>query len=108
MSKLNPNPAKAEYMIIGHCCKVDMLSISNAFAVEDSVVKLITETKSQGVIIDENLKWDEQFDTVINGFYLPIFRMKCNGESCVVEIMGFNSPLFIHSFIQSFIHCTFQ
>ena len=59
ITKLSPNPAKTEYMIIGHSRKVNTLNISNALTLNDSVIKGVTKTKSLGVIVDDNLKWDE-------------------------------------------------
>ena len=64
MNKLSPNPPKAECMIKGHSRKVKTLNISNALILNDSVIKRVTKTKSLGVTVDENLKWDEHFNTV--------------------------------------------
>ena len=47
--KLSPNPAKTEYMIIGHARKVNTLNKSNALMLNDSVIKRVTKTKSLGV-----------------------------------------------------------
>ena len=51
-------------MIIGHSRKVSTLNVSNAFMLNDSVIKRVTKTKSLGVTVDEKLKWDEHFNTV--------------------------------------------
>ena len=64
MNKLSPNPEKTEYMIIGHSCKVNMMKISNALMLNDSVITRVTKAKSLGVNVDENLKWDEHYNTV--------------------------------------------
>ena len=45
INKLSPNPAKTEYMIIGHSRKVNTLNISNALMLNDSVIKRVTKTK---------------------------------------------------------------
>ena len=64
INKPSPNPTKTEYMIIGQSRKVNMLNISNALTSKDSVIKRIIKMKSLGGTIDENLKRDEQFNTV--------------------------------------------
>ena len=64
INKLSPNPAKTEYMIIGHSRKVNTLNISNALMLNDSAIRRVTKTKSLGVTVDENLKWGEHFNTV--------------------------------------------
>ena len=64
INKPSPNPTKTEYMIIGQSRKVNMLNISNALTSKDSVIKRIIKVKSLGGTIDENLKRDEQFNTV--------------------------------------------
>ena len=64
INKLSPNPAKTEYMTIGHSRKVNTLNISNALMLNDSVIKRVTKTKSLGVTVDENLKRGEHFNTI--------------------------------------------
>ena len=64
INKLSPNPAKPEYMIIGHSRKVNTLNISNALMLNDSAIRRVTKMKSLGVTVDENLKWGEHFNTV--------------------------------------------
>ena len=64
INELSPNPAKTEYIIIGHSRKVNTLNISNALTLNDSVSKRATKTKSLDINDDEKLKWDEQYITV--------------------------------------------
>ena len=64
INKLSPNPAKTEYITIGHSRKVNTLNISNALMLNDSVIKRVTKTKSLGVTVDENLTRDEHFNTI--------------------------------------------
>ena len=64
IKRLSPNPAKTEYMIIGHSRQLNTLNISNTLMLNDAVIKRVTKTKSLGIIVDENLKWDENFNTV--------------------------------------------
>ena len=51
-------------MIIGHSRKVNALNISSALKLNSADIKRVTKTKSLGVIVDENLKWDEQYKVV--------------------------------------------
>jgi hypothetical protein len=64
INKLSPNPAKTEYMVIGHSRKVNALNISSTLTLNGSDIKRVTKTKSLGVTVDENLKWDEQYKIV--------------------------------------------
>ena len=59
-NKLSPNPAKKEYMILGHSRKVNALNISNALTLNNSDIKRVTKTKLLGITVDESLEWDEQ------------------------------------------------
>ena len=74
INKLSPNPAKTEYMIIGHSRKVNTVNISNALMLNDSVIKRVTRTKSLGVTVYENLKWDEHFNTVKGKYVVDLHR----------------------------------
>ena len=64
INKLSPNPEKTEYMIIGHSREVNALNISSALKLNGADIKRVTKTKSLGVIVDENLKWDKQYKVV--------------------------------------------
>ena len=58
INKLSSNSAKTEYIIIGHSRKhVEPM-------LNDSVIKCVTQTKSLGATVNENLKWDEHYNTV--------------------------------------------
>ena len=57
INKLSPNPAKKEYMIIGHSRKLYTLNASNPLTVNGTDIRRVTETKSLGIIVDENLPW---------------------------------------------------
>ena len=59
-------PSKTEYLIIGHPRKTKDVNIPNGLKLNDSEIKRVSKTKSLGVMVDENLKWDEQFKTVKN------------------------------------------
>ncbi len=66
VNKLSPNPSKTEYLVIGHPRKTKAVNIPNGLKLNDSEIKRVSKTKSLGVMVDENLKWDEQFKTVKN------------------------------------------
>ena len=66
VNKLSPNPSKTEYLIIGHPRKTKDVNIPNGLQLNDSDIKRVSKTKSLGVMVDENLRWDEQFKTVKN------------------------------------------
>ena len=66
VNKLSPNPSKTEYMIIGHHWKTKDVNLPNGLKLNDSEIKQVSKTKSLGVMVDENLKLDEQFKTVKN------------------------------------------
>ena len=61
VNKLSPNPSKTEYLIIGHPRKTKDVNIPNGLKLNESEIKRVSKTKSLGVMVDENLKWDEQF-----------------------------------------------
>ena len=60
INKLSQNPAKKEYMIIGLSHKLNTLNTSNPLTIKGTDIKRVTKTKSLGIVVDENLLWDEQ------------------------------------------------
>ena len=64
MSKLNANPQKTEYMVIGHPRMVNKVEILEPLNLNASEIKRVAKTKSLGVIVDERLNWDDQFNKV--------------------------------------------
>ncbi len=60
-NKLSSNPRKTGYMIIGHPYRTNSIEITDALLLNDSEIKRVAKSKSLGVIIDRNVKWDEQF-----------------------------------------------
>ena len=66
VNKLSPNPSKTEYMIIGHPRKAKGTNTPIGLTLSNTEIKRVSSTKSLGVIVDENLNWDEQFQTVKN------------------------------------------
>ena len=47
-------------MIIGHSCKLNILNTSNPFTINRIDIKSVTKMKLVGVVVDENLSWNEQ------------------------------------------------
>ena len=61
INKLSPNPTKTEYMIIGHSRKLNTLNTSNSLTINGTDIKPVTKMKSLGIVVDENLSWDEEY-----------------------------------------------
>ena len=55
INKLSPNPAKTEYMMIGHSRKLKKLNISNPLTINGTDIKRVMKTKSLGVVVDESI-----------------------------------------------------
>ena len=64
VNKLNANPQKTEYMVIGHPRMVNKVEISEPLNLNDSEIKRVAKTKSIGVVVGEWLNWDDQFNKV--------------------------------------------
>ena len=62
INKLSANPKKTEYMIIGHPRRTNKVEISEPLNLNDSEIKQVAKTKSLGVMVDEGLNWDDQFN----------------------------------------------
>ena len=61
VNKLSPNPQKTEFMIMGHSLSTRKPELPEALELNSSEIKRVEKTKYLGIIIDENLDWDEQF-----------------------------------------------
>ena len=64
VNKLSANPQITEYMVIGHPRMVNKVEISEPLNLNDSEIKRAAKTKSLGVIVDERLNLDDQFNKV--------------------------------------------
>ena len=64
VNKLNANPQKTEYMVIGPPRRVNKIETSEPLNLNDSEIKRVAKTKSLGVIVDEGLNWDDQFNKI--------------------------------------------
>ena len=76
LSGLSPNPAKTEYMTIGHPRRIKQLEISNTLLLNGTEIKRVPKSKSLGIIIDESLTWDEQFKAVKSRVCGGLFALK--------------------------------
>ena len=76
INKLSPNPAKTEYMIIGHSHKLNKLDISNPLTINGTEIKRVTKTKSLGVVVDESLSRHEQYKIVKGKIYGDFHHLK--------------------------------
>ena len=56
INKLSPNHQKTEFMIIGHQLKAKNPSLSESLVLNNHNIKRVTQTKSLGLIVDENLR----------------------------------------------------
>ena len=66
MNKLSPNPSKTEFMIIGHPMKEKGANAPTGLELGSKEIKQVSTTKSQGVVVDEYLNWDEQFKIILS------------------------------------------
>ena len=64
VNKLSPNPQKTEFMIIGHPLSTRKPKLPEALELNGSEMKRVEKTKYLGIIIAENLDWDEQFKRI--------------------------------------------
>ena len=62
--KLSPNFLKIEFMVIGNLRKYGELKGLPALRVGDSLIRRVKQTKSLGVIIDQNLSWDSHIEYI--------------------------------------------
>ena len=79
VNKLSANPDKTEYMIIGHPRRTNKVEISQPLHLNDSEIERVTKTKSLGVMVDEGLNWDDQFNKVkgkMNGGLKSLKKLK--------------------------------
>ena len=96
INKLSPNPQKTEYMAIGHPRKMNALHMPGRLEIDGSELNRVLQTKSLGVIVDGNLKWDEHYKVVKGKIYGGLASLRklrnilsqsklCNVYHAVVE-----------------------
>ena len=76
INTLNPNPQKAEFMIIRHPLKDKHPSLPESLVLNDHNIKRVTQTKSLGLIVDENLSWEAQFNHTMDKINSGIWALK--------------------------------
>ena len=76
-NKLSPNPQKTEFMIIGHSLSTRKPELPETLKLNGSEIKRMEKTKYLGIIIDENLNWDEQFKRVRSKINTGLMSLKC-------------------------------
>ena len=69
INKLSPNPQKTEYMVTSHSRKTNALHMPGRLEINGSELNSVLKTKSLGVIVDANLKWDEHYKVVKGKIY---------------------------------------
>ena len=78
-NKLSPSPKKTEFMIIGHPLSTRKPELPETLELNGSEIERVEKTKYLGIIIDENLTWDEQFKRIrsqINTVLMSLKRLK--------------------------------
>ena len=58
------NPKKTEFMVIGHQRRINEIDDLTPLELNDSEIKRVEKTKSLGVIMDEGLKWKDQYKSL--------------------------------------------
>ena len=56
-------------MIIGHSCILNTPNTPIPLTVNRTDIKRLTKTKSLGIVVDENLSWDERYKTLKGKIY---------------------------------------
>ena len=64
VNKLSANPKITEFMVIGHQRRINEIDDLPPLKLNDSEIKRVEKTKSLGVIIDEGLKWKDQYKSL--------------------------------------------
>ena len=63
-------------MIIGHPLKAKHPSLPESLVPNNHNIKRVTETKSLGLIVDENLSWEAQFNRTMDKINSGIWALK--------------------------------
>ena len=64
VNKLSTNPPKPKYIIIGHLRKAKGTNALIGLVLSSKYIKRVPSIKLLGVMVDENLNWDDQFEIV--------------------------------------------
>ena len=82
VNKLSPNLKKTEFMVVGHPLKTENLDLPQALTLDGSDIIKVDQVKSLGIIIDENLTWDEQYTKMTEKYFTAISALQCVLCSC--------------------------
>ena len=63
-NKLTLNTTKTEFMLIGSRQKLSTLSESLELSIDNVSIKQVSTSKSLGILIDDNMAWHSQIDTL--------------------------------------------
>ena len=76
LNKLSDNPQKTEYMIIEHPRRANKVEVHETLKLNGSDIKQVKKTKSLGVVVDERIKWEIQFKTVLRKVHGGLASLK--------------------------------
>ena len=76
INKLSPNSQKTEFMIRGHPLNAKHPSLPESLVLNNHNIKRVTQTRSLGLIVDENLSWEAQFNRTIDKINSGIWALK--------------------------------
>ena len=79
-NKLSLNFLKTEFMLIRNPKKYGELNGLLALTVGDSLIRRVKQTKSLGVIIDQNLSWDSHIEYILKKNQKKYWDIKKAGE----------------------------
>ena len=75
-NKLTLNMAKTEFMLIGSRQRLGTFTSSPALVINGTLVNQVSTSKSLGVIIDENLTWNDHIDKLAKKIASSIAALK--------------------------------
>ena len=61
---LSANPQSTEYMFMGHPNRTNKIAEREKLKLNGSEIKRVKKTKSLGVIIDQELNWEDLFKAI--------------------------------------------
>ena len=64
VNKLSANSKKTELMAICHQCRINEIDDLPSLELNECGIKRVEKTKSLGIIIDEGLKWKDQYKSL--------------------------------------------
>ena len=76
IDKLSLKPQKTEFMIIGHPFKAKHPSLPERLVLNNHSIKRVTQTKSLGMIVDENLSLEAHFNRTMDKINSVIWVLK--------------------------------